>query len=224
MNKQFFSKSYFKNVIDLQVKAETKNISETISNEKSFTNFVVYAMSIWMLFYFAVYMVFYLISFNFYADINRGILAKLQSQNVTGIATIINTYPWNLTYIYAFFFIWLLLISGLSYAMIRAIEENHIPFTRHLKVTILASVSAFIPMIALIPYHSIFATFENSSILTLSFSMAFWILVLIISLVNSARVFSRSNAIFGLFNRRSIIVWVISYMLVFYFFVGLVKN
>ncbi|TGL17383.1 hypothetical protein EHQ47_19505 [Leptospira bourretii] len=199
-------------------------MSEIISNPKNFTNLVVYATSVWMIAYFFVYMIFFLLSFNYYADLNRGILAKLQSQNITGIPTIINTYPWNLTYIYAFFFIWVTFISGLSYAIARLLEEAYIPFIRHLKVTLLASISAFIPMIVLIPYHSIFATFENSNLLTLSFSLAFWIFILLVSLITSSRVFSRLNLLFGLVGKRSTVVWVLSYILIFYFFVGLVRN
>lgn len=224
MNKQFLSKSYFKNLIDLLIKARTTNMSEIINSPKNFTSLAVYATSIWMFAYFAVYMIFFLISFNYYSDINRGILAKLQSQNVTGITTIINTYPWNLTYIYAFFFIWVTLISGLSYVIAWLLEEVKISFMRHLKVALLASISAFVPMIALIPYHSIFATFENSNLLTLSFSLAFWIFILFVSLITSTRVFSRINLFFGLIGKRSAVVWVISYILIFYFFVGLVRN
>lgn len=224
MNKQFLSMSYFKNLIDLLIKAKTKNVSEEIKNSQNLTSLAVYAICVWMISYFLIYMIFYLISYNYYAEINRGILAKLQSNNVTGLATIINRYPWNLSYIYAFFFIWLILISGLSYALTRALEETLISFARHIKVTILASISAFAPMALLIPYHSIFATFENSNLFTLSFSMAFWILILLISIINSARVFSRLNKLLGLFSRRSTIIWVFSYFLVLYFFVGLVKN
>lgn len=224
MNKKIFSIQSLKNILDLLIKAEIKNVEEALTIPNKFTKLATYALGVWIISYFLIYMVFYLISFTFYSEVNQGIIAKYQAQNITGLATTINTYPWNLVYIYAFFFIWLVLITGISYVLVKLLELEKIEFLRHLKVSILASVTAFFPMILLIPFHSIFATVEDKSVLTLSLSIAFWILILFLSFLNSTRVYTRLSIQFGLFGRRATIVWLFSYSLVFLFFFGMVKN
>ncbi len=209
-SKGFFKRIYQFFLFMLIPKARKLNLLIRFRKGKIFPLVFKHCMNLSIL-YFTLYVFFFFVNFSSLTDLNNTLSKNYEAGGMSFIAYFLSLYPFNVIYIFLFWFFMVLFLSIICLLILTLLGEKRKPFGKLSASILYASSFIFLAFFPLLILNSIFPINDGTTLGGFSFLMAIWISIIGIGVLFSATTFGKMGKY--LFNHnvnRAVFAWVFS--------------
>ncbi|TGN16948.1 hypothetical protein [Leptospira idonii] len=222
---QIFSKDFHKRFIRDLFKPDFTVIygSEQSSVDilRKGASFFGYVSITYVIFYFLAF----LVGYPYYSRMNEAMLADFQMKGHSNFTYIMNSYPFNVVYIFSALILFVFFVSALGYFFAKFFEEDKREFRAHLGICLHATSLLIFILFFVFIANTIFPFRQPVGIVLFSSLIALWIIFFGLGLYLSSKIFvGASYSYFSQNKRRAALTWLFPLLLFIYMVLGIITS